>query len=73
LVEVDLDWQHKGELLIAQWAHDISGNQGRDASYRWIRDQGVDLTWTIAQVIHKCETRAAIKQGKLLKPLWYGG
>ncbi|KAK4811248.1 hypothetical protein QYF61_022145 [Mycteria americana] len=28
---------------------------------------------TIAQVIHECETCAAIKQAKLLKPLWYGG
>ncbi|KAK4808504.1 hypothetical protein QYF61_005821 [Mycteria americana] len=27
----------------------------------------------IAQVIHECETRAAIKQAKRLKPLWYGG
>ncbi|KAK4810878.1 hypothetical protein QYF61_013286 [Mycteria americana] len=28
---------------------------------------------TIAQVIHECETCAAIKQTKRLKPLWYGG
>ncbi|KAK4810554.1 hypothetical protein QYF61_004517, partial [Mycteria americana] len=28
---------------------------------------------TIAQVIHECETCAAIKQPKRLKPLWYGG
>ncbi|KAK4815355.1 hypothetical protein QYF61_001343 [Mycteria americana] len=28
---------------------------------------------TIAQVIHECETCAAIKQSKRLKPLWYGG
>ncbi|KAK4805326.1 hypothetical protein QYF61_018189 [Mycteria americana] len=28
---------------------------------------------TIAQVIHECETCAAIKQAKRLKPLWYGG
>ncbi|KAK4815730.1 hypothetical protein QYF61_006768 [Mycteria americana] len=27
----------------------------------------------IAQVIHECETCAAIKQAKRLKPLWYGG
>ncbi|KAK4806163.1 hypothetical protein QYF61_001086 [Mycteria americana] len=74
LAQVDLDWQHKGELFIAQWAHDTSGHQGRDATYRWARDRGVDLTMdTIAQVIHECETCAAIKQSKRLKPLWYGG
>ncbi|GAB0183409.1 hypothetical protein GRJ2_000806200 [Grus japonensis] len=27
----------------------------------------------ISQVIHQCETRAAIKQAKRVKPLWYGG
>ncbi|XP_062460204.1 insertion element IS476 uncharacterized 39.2 kDa protein-like [Pezoporus occidentalis] len=40
----------------------------------WDHDQGVDLTMdTTAQVIHECETCAAIKQAKWLKPLWYGG
>ncbi|TRZ17177.1 hypothetical protein HGM15179_009911 [Zosterops borbonicus] len=28
---------------------------------------------SIAQVIHDCETCAAIKQAKRMKPLWYGG
>ncbi|XP_010581152.1 PREDICTED: 7SK snRNA methylphosphate capping enzyme [Haliaeetus leucocephalus] len=61
--QVDLDWHHKGELFMARWAHDTSGHQGRDATYRWARDRGVDLTMdTIAQVIHECETCAAIKQ-----------
>ncbi|KAK4810858.1 hypothetical protein QYF61_008830 [Mycteria americana] len=32
VAQVDLDWQHKGELFIAQWAHDTSGHQGRDAT-----------------------------------------
>ncbi|KAK4807032.1 hypothetical protein QYF61_000361 [Mycteria americana] len=74
VAQVDLDWQHKGELFIAQWAHDTSGHQGRDATYRWAHDRGVDLTMdTIAQVIRECETCAAIKQAKRLKPLWYGG
>ncbi|KAK4806879.1 hypothetical protein QYF61_012600 [Mycteria americana] len=74
VAQVDLDWQHKGELFIAHWAHDTSGHQGRDATYRWACDRGVDLTMdTIAQVIHECETCAAIKQAKQLKPLWYGG
>ena len=74
VAQVDLDWQHKGELFIAQWAHDTSGHQGRDATYRWACDRGADLTMdTIAQVIHECETCVAIKQAKRLKPLWYGG
>ncbi|TRZ06695.1 hypothetical protein HGM15179_020413 [Zosterops borbonicus] len=69
-----IDWQHKGELLLAQWAHDASGHQGRDATYKWARDQGVDLTMdSISQVIHDCETCAVIKQVKRVKPLWYGG
>ncbi|RMC20277.1 hypothetical protein DUI87_01123 [Hirundo rustica rustica] len=72
--KIDLDWQHKGELFLARWAHDASGHQGRDATYKWARDQGVDLTMdSISQVIHDCETCAAIKQTKWVKPLWYGG
>ncbi|RMC19975.1 hypothetical protein DUI87_00820 [Hirundo rustica rustica] len=42
--QADLDWQHKGEVFLAHWAHDESGHQGRDATYRWARDRGVDLT-----------------------------
>jgi len=38
VAQVDLDWQHKGELLIAQWVHDTSGHQGRDTTHRWTRD-----------------------------------
>ncbi|RMC03707.1 hypothetical protein DUI87_19699 [Hirundo rustica rustica] len=72
--QVDLDWQHKGEVFLARWAHDASVHQGRDATYRWARDRGVDLTMdNISQVIHNCETCAAIKQAKRVKPLWYGG
>ncbi|RMC05618.1 hypothetical protein DUI87_17708 [Hirundo rustica rustica] len=71
--KIDLDWQHKGELFLAQWAHDASGHQGRDATYRWARDRGVDLTMdSISQVIHDCEMYAAIKEAKQVKPLWYG-
>ncbi|KAJ7423530.1 hypothetical protein BTVI_09466 [Pitangus sulphuratus] len=33
--QVDLDWQYKGELVLAQWAQDASGHHGRDAIYRW--------------------------------------
>ncbi|RMB96962.1 hypothetical protein DUI87_26541 [Hirundo rustica rustica] len=32
--QVDLDWQHKGEVFLARWAHDASGHQGRDATYQ---------------------------------------
>ncbi|RMC19034.1 hypothetical protein DUI87_03638 [Hirundo rustica rustica] len=71
--QVDLDWQHKGEVFLAHWAHDASGYQGRDATYRWACDRGVDLTDNISQVIHNCETCTAIKQAKWVKPLWYGG
>ncbi|PKU44638.1 hypothetical protein llap_5074 [Limosa lapponica baueri] len=70
VAQVDLDRHHKAELFIARWAHDTSGQQGSDATYRWGHDRGVD---TIAQVIHECETCTAIKQAKWLKPLWYGG
>ncbi|GAB0207087.1 hypothetical protein GRJ2_003174300 [Grus japonensis] len=74
VAQVDLDWQRKGELFIARWAHDTSGHQGRDATYRWARDRGLDLTVdAIAQVIHECETCAAIKQAKQVEPPWYGG
>ncbi|KAK4818462.1 LOW QUALITY PROTEIN: hypothetical protein QYF61_013668 [Mycteria americana] len=74
VAQVDLDWQHKGELFMSPWAHDTSGHQERDATYRWAHDRGVDLTTdTIAQVIHECETWAGIKEAKWLKPLWYGG
>ncbi|KAK4819239.1 hypothetical protein QYF61_027193 [Mycteria americana] len=38
VAQVDLDWQHKGELFIAWWAHDASGHQGRDATYRRAHD-----------------------------------
>jgi len=53
---------------------DTLGHQARDATYRWARDRGLDLTMdTIAQVIHECETRAAIKKAKRVNPQWYGG
>ncbi|GAB0207493.1 hypothetical protein GRJ2_003215000 [Grus japonensis] len=74
VAQVDLDWQRKGELFIARWAHDTSGHQGRDATYRWARDRGVDLTMdAISQVIHQCETCTAMKHAKWLKPVWCGG
>lgn len=63
--QVNLDWHHKVELFLAQWTHDASGHQGRDVTYRWACDQGVDLTMeTISQVIHNCETCTPIKQAK---------
>jgi len=69
VAQVDLHWQHKGEVFIARWAHDTSGHQGRDMTYRWACDRGV----TIAQAIHECETCAAVKQAKRVKPQCYGG
>ncbi|XP_064901556.1 uncharacterized protein LOC135577261 [Columba livia] len=72
VAEVDLDWQHKGELFLTRWAHCASEHRGWDATYKWARDRGVGLTMgIISQVIHDCETCAAIKQVKRLKPVWY--
>ena len=74
VAQIDLDWQNKGELFLARWAYEISGHQGRDASYKWARDRGVDLTMhAIAQVIHDCYTCTTIKQVKRMKPLWGEG
>ncbi|RMC18232.1 hypothetical protein DUI87_05113 [Hirundo rustica rustica] len=44
VAQVDVDWQHKEEVFRARSAHDASGHQGRDATYRWARDRAVDLT-----------------------------
>ena len=74
VAQIDLDWQNKGELFLARWAHETSGHQGRDATYKWARDRGVDLTMdAIAQIIHDCDTCATIKQAKRMKPLWEEG
>ena len=65
-----MDWQNKGELFLTRWAHETSGHQGRDATYKWARDRGVDLTMdAIAQVIHDCDTCITIKQAKKMNPL----
>ena len=50
VAQIDLDWKNKGELFLARWAHETSGHQGRDATYKWARDRGVDLIWTL---LHK--------------------
>ena len=69
-----MDWQKKGELFLARWAHETSGHQGRDTTCKWARDRGVDLTMdAIAQVVHNCETYAIIRQAKRMKPLWGEG
>lgn len=68
MAQVDLDWQHKGELFLTQWAH--AGHQGRDATYRWIHDCGADFTMdAIGQVIHECETCTAFQQANYLASL----
>ena len=36
--QVDLDWERKGELFVARWAHETSGHLGRDVTYRWACD-----------------------------------
>ncbi|RMB97364.1 hypothetical protein DUI87_26092 [Hirundo rustica rustica] len=52
----------------------LDGPMMPQATYKWARDRGVDLTMdSISQVIHDCETCAAIKQAKRVKPLCYGG
>jgi len=38
VAQVDLDWEHKGDLFIARWARDTSGHLERDATYKWARD-----------------------------------
>ena len=71
---MDLDWERKGELFVARWAHETSGHLGRDATYRWARDRGVDLTMeAITQVTHECETCAAIKRATRVKSPWNRG
>lgn len=66
VVQLDLDWQHTGESFIAWWANDTSGHQGRNSTYRWAHDQGVDA---IAHLIHECETQPEINKAKLFKTL----
>ena len=74
MAQIDWDWQNKGELFLDRWAHETLGHQGRDATYKWARDRGVDLTRdAIADVIHDCETCAIIEQAKRMKPLWEEG
>ncbi|PKU31524.1 hypothetical protein llap_18173 [Limosa lapponica baueri] len=56
VAQVDLDWEHKGELFVTRWAHKTLEYLGRDATYRWAHDRGVDLTMeAITQVIHEHE------------------
>ncbi|GAB0207391.1 hypothetical protein GRJ2_003204700 [Grus japonensis] len=62
VAQVDLDWEHKGELFVAQWAHETLGHLGRHTTYRWACDQMVDLTMeAIMPVTHECERCATIK------------
>lgn len=41
--QVDLDWQHKCEQFLAQWAHDTWSHKGKDITHRWVPDRGVEL------------------------------
>ncbi|XP_068035426.1 serine/threonine-protein kinase pim-2-like [Anomalospiza imberbis] len=65
----------ENEILAAyeglQATSEVIGHQGRDATYKWTRDQGVALTMdSISQVIHDCETCAEIKQANGIASLW---
>ncbi|RMB96504.1 hypothetical protein DUI87_27037 [Hirundo rustica rustica] len=72
--KIDLDWQHKGELFLARWAHDASAIRAEMPPTSGPETEGWIEPWTVfSQVIHDCETCAAIKQAKRVKPLWYGG
>lgn len=71
---MDLDWEHKSELFIAQWARDTSGHSARDATHKRAHDEGVDLTVdAIKLVIHEYKMCAITKKVKQLKPFWYRG
>ena len=62
VAQVHLDWERKGELLVALWAHESLGHLERHETYRWAHDQGIDLTTeVITQVTHECETSVTIK------------
>jgi len=39
VAQIDFVRQNKCELFLAQWAHETSGHQGRDATYTWARDR----------------------------------
>ncbi|KAJ7414138.1 hypothetical protein BTVI_41627 [Pitangus sulphuratus] len=65
--------EHRNNEQVDQAAR-IKVSQGRDATYRWAPDRGVDLTMdSVSQVIHDSKTCAAIEQAKQVKSLWYGG
>lgn len=38
VAQTDLDWERKGELLVAQQVHKPLGRLGRNATYRWACD-----------------------------------
>ena len=72
VAQMDLDWDHKGELFVAQWAHATSGHLGRGAMYRARGDPGMGLnTEAITQVFRESKTCTIIKRAKRVKPLWY--
>lgn len=65
---VQMDWERQGEPYVGQRAYGSLGHLGRDATYRWACDRGVDLTMeAVMQVIHECETSATIKQSSRVK------
>lgn len=38
VAQVDLNWEQKGKLFVAQYAHETLGKLGRNATHKWERD-----------------------------------
>ncbi|RMB91849.1 hypothetical protein DUI87_31777 [Hirundo rustica rustica] len=65
--QADLDWQHKGEVFLAHWAHDASGHQGTDTDGPVT--EGWTLLWTTSHRYGEawqidCITLPQTRQGK---------
>lgn len=60
---MNLNWQHKGEYVMTQWAHDVAGHRGQDDTHHWAREWGIDLPLAMTtQVIRDCEVSAVVKE-----------
>ncbi|KAK4825191.1 hypothetical protein QYF61_024671, partial [Mycteria americana] len=88
VAQVDLDWQHKGELFIAWWAHDTSGRQRRDATLSWFSPSrelstmqplthsppvGWGRELEEQKLLMNVKHALQSNKAKQLKPLCYGG
>lgn len=76
---MNLEWQHKGESVMAQWAHEMASHRGQDDTCHWAREWGTDLPLAMTtQVIQDCEVCAVVeKPGRgnylLPTPEWIRG